>query len=210
MPPTVLAAQGPAFLADRAALVGPQGSFSPAAFAKARPHSLATFTAWLAIVERDLLADGRRKFVLGGEVPTMADVHLHYVVQWAVNGHRGARPEVSRDRFPAVFAWLEGVNAYLKLAARPDLVSWPGAKELLLKTPGSDVAGQVKHDVENVLGLKVGAEVNVTPVDTGRSHPQRGTLVALNNEQVCLRNGSGLVMHFPRMGYAVTTARAKI
>lgn len=208
IPSTNFMLNDPTFVADRQELIGPAKVFSAAAFAKARPQTLANFMALLEIIERDMLGRGERKYVLGGDAPSMADIYVHYIIDWTLNFHKGSEPEVTRDKFPGVFAWVEAVNAYLAEAPKVEEIEWAQARAVLLAPPKHEFAKFVKHDEGNVLGLKEGQEVEVIPVDTGRSHPQPGVLVSLNNEQMCIRNKSGLLMHFPRIGYTVTPVGA--
>lgn len=69
----------------------------------------------------------------------------------------------------------------------------------------------------DTLGLAIGDEVEVVPLDTGRGHPQCGRLSGLNEEVVVLEvqptdryAGRGtLRIHFPREGYEVRSAGAR-
>ena len=49
-------------------------------------------------------------------------------------------------------------------------------------------------------GLSQRQRIRVTPTDPGRSGPQFGVSISLNNEQ------DHLIMHFPIMGYEVVSA----
>lgn len=61
------------------------------------------------------------------------------------------------------------------------------------------------------LGIVLGDEIEVTPIDTGKSHPQRGVVSVLNEEVVVVEvvptgqfAGRGtLRVHFPREGYQI-------
>jgi len=106
-----------------------------------------------------------------------------------------------------VFAWLDAVNAHLAQDAQPEQIAWKQAKAVLLAPPKHEFAKFVHHDDANSLGLQPGQQVSVVPVDTGKNHPQLGELVSLNDDQVCVRNKSKLLMHFPRIGYLVGRAQ---
>lgn len=202
-PNTHPAFQNKDFIADRQELL--DRPFSPEAMGKARPFSLSKFRAYLNIIEKDFLK-GDKRFFLGGAQPSTADIHVFPGVNSVINGHKGCEPEVSRHDFPKVYQWADDVNAHLTQAPPPEQVSWEQAKGVLLAPPKHEFAKFVHHDEKNALGLREGQNVTVTPVDTGKNHPQRGELVAVNDEQVCIRNPSKLLMHFPQIGYAIALA----
>jgi len=67
-------------------------------------------------------------------------------------------------------------------------------------------------------GVAFGEEVEVTPVDTGKSHPQRGRVRALGKDRVVIEvtsaeeayDGDGLVrVVFPKKGFEIKSVRAK-
>lgn len=191
-----------AFIADRTDLTG---SFDAEAMAKARPNTLGYFRAYLKMIEKDMLK-GDKKFFLGASKPTIADIYVHFIVNWTVSGHKGNEPEVTRETFPKVFQWVDDVNAFLAQAPKAEKIPWTQAKEVLLAPPKHEFAKFVHHDEQNSLGLKKGQNVNVIPTDTGKSGPQAGELVSINDEQCCIRNKANLLMHFPRIGYSITPA----
>lgn len=224
IPPENPMLQDKDFIADRKDLVGAGRDFSAEAFKKARPYTISYFCSYLSIIEKNMLKEDK-KFFMGGDLPTMADIYgiektyhvfpayftyipttVFYVINWAINGHKGAQPEVSRDTHPKVHTWLDAVNAHLSQAPAPEKIAWEQAREILLAPPKHEYAKFVHHDEKNTLGLQPGHQVSIVPVDTGKNHPQVGELVSLNDEQVCLRNKSKLVMHFPRIGYHVSRA----
>lgn len=195
-----------AFVKDRTELHG-GAPFSAESMAAARPQTLSAMRSLLSVIKKKFLTGDGKKFVLGGERPSTADMYLYWSINWGLNVHQGARPEISPDTHPVIFAWLERVAAFIKSRRHDTKISWEEAKAVLVKPPVHEYAKFVPHDEANVLGLKTGQQVTVTPTDSGTSHPQPGELISLNDDQVCLRNKSGLVMHFPRLGYSVQAAK---
>jgi glutathione S-transferase len=192
----------PAFLADRAELRGGR-PFTADALAAIRPGAISKMLSLVGLVEREFLRKGARRFFLGGETPSTADVYLYWGLNWGLRYHEGARPEISDSTNPVVWKWMEDVGGFLEGRAQQTKIEMGEAEKTLLEPPTKEYAKFVEHVEGNVEELRVGQRVKVTPVDSGRSGVQGGELVALNYEQVCLRNGKGLVMHFPRLGYEV-------
>lgn len=190
-----------AFLADRSELMGRK--FSPNALASIRPGAISKMLSLVGLVEREFLKGGEQRFFLGGEMPSTADVYLYWGLNWGLRYHSGARPEISEQTKPLIFRWLGNVGDFLSNRAPQTPISISEASKILLAPPTHEYAKFVSHIEDNVEGLREGQRVKVTPVDSGRSGVQVGDLIALNYEQVCLRNERGLVMHFPRLGYEV-------
>lgn len=188
----------PAFLKDRAALTG--RPWDEKSIKAGRPFALSQFLAFLAIITQ-ILENGSG-YIRDGKV-TLADLHLLFVVQWAILGHKGAQPEVSKQTHPAVYAWIGQVNAVLKAKGqqKPGKIAFDEAKKQLLAPKSASVKQQ--HDEKDPLGLKVGSKVAVTPIDTGRTHPQAGELQFINAAEVCLKTDAGVLMSFPRLNYSV-------
>ncbi|ORY81431.1 hypothetical protein BCR37DRAFT_43855 [Protomyces lactucae-debilis] len=196
------AMNSPEFVKDRQELVGSGRQFSKEAFKQSRPSALTYFTSYLNIITRNFLDGGKKKFFLGGEKPSMADIYVYSIVAWVLYGHRGCEPEVTREKYAEVYAWCDRVRPFTTQGKRKD-ITWQDAKAILTQPPKHEYAKFVKHDEGNPFGLQPGTKVFVVPTDTGKTHPQMGELLSLNNEQSCVRNASGLVMHFPRIGYHV-------
>lgn len=192
-----------AFLKDRSALTGMP--FDAKAFTAARPQTLSQMLAFLALIQKNFLKDGK-DFILGGTAPSTADIYLYFSTNWGLRVHDGASPEISKSSHPVIFNWLESVRQFLKGRKQEEKIEFSQAKAILTRPPKHEYAKFVKHNADNPLKLQTGQEISVTPVDTGKSHPQYGTLISLNDNQVCLRNKENVVMHFPRLGYVVAAA----
>lgn len=187
----------PAFLKDRSELTG--RPWTEEGIKKQRPYALSQFLAHLDVIQQ-LLKNGGG-FVRDGKV-TMADLHLAFVVQWPLLGHKGAEPEVSRESHPSVYKWLAAVHGAIA-SQKPAKVSFADCRAALTSV---SVDGSRLHDKAEPLGLQPGTASTVSPVDTGKNHPQPGELVYINAAEVCLRTSGGVVISFPRINYTIAPA----
>ena len=191
------------FLSDRSDLIG--RPFDPEILSESRPRTISAMLTLVNLIESHFLRDGKR-FFLGGTKPTTADMHLYWSINWGLRRYTGAQPEISLSTHPKIFEWLSDVDSFI-LGRRIDTkIDMTEAYKVLQLPPSHEYAKFVPHVSENPEKLSQGQRIAVTPVDTGRNHPQYGELISLNYEQVCLRNDKGLVMHFPRTGYSVVAA----
>lgn len=198
--------QDPKFLEDRSELSG--RSFKKSDLEAIRPMMISKMLSVVGIVESHFLSTAgvERKFFLGGKMPTTADLHLYWGLNWGLRFHKGARPEISETTHPMIFKWLDDVEEFLKGRKDETRIEIKEAYEVLKVPPKHEYAKFVPHMEDNPEKLSVDQRVKVTPADTGRNHPQFGKLISLNSEQVCLRNDKDLVMHFPRLGYEIAAA----
>ena len=200
MPRDMSILQDKKFLDDRSELVG--YPISPEMIARFRPQTLSKMFSLVQLVEKHFLGQ-ERKFFLGGEKPTTADIHLYWGLNWGLRYHNGARPEISPETRPRIFKWLDDVESFIMDRRLETKISMEDAYEVLRVPPTHEYAKFVPHVKDNPEDLSEGQRVRVTPVDNGKSGPQYGSLISLNYEQVCLRNDKELVMHFPRAGYEI-------
>lgn len=203
IPPETPFLKDKAFLADRTELTG--RPFDPEMLPKVRPMMISKMLSLVHLVESHFLRGGR-KFFLDGTMPSTADMHLYWSLNWGLRYHKGARPEVSDTTHPRIFQWLEDVESFIKDRRHETKISMDEAYKILQVPPTHEYAKFVPHVDDNPEGLQPGQRIKVTPADTGKTGPQFGSLISLNYEQACLRNDEGLVMHFPRMGYEVVSA----
>lgn len=121
-----------------------------------------------------------------------------------------AGSDITATIFPKTFAYVARFMALL--SGRPVVatkVKGAAAAEAILSYGSSPSGGVVAGDSS---GLVLGAEVEITPLDTGKAHPQRGRVSALNKDVVIVEvtptgqfAGRGsLRVHFPRKGYQVS------
>ncbi|MBM3489634.1 MAG: glutathione S-transferase family protein [Alphaproteobacteria bacterium] len=150
---------------------------------------------WLA----DMLRE--RPFLLGAG-PTLADAAIYGHCWFLRQAH--ARTAALLDPQPAVLAWMDRIAAIGHGDARP-LAS---GDALAIAAAASPAGGQ-GVDGENGLGLRAGASIAVTPDDYGRD-AVIGILAGLDDRRISLRRehpATGeVVVHFPRLGYAVRAA----
>jgi len=150
------------------------------------------------LMETDTLSRGR--FFMGDEV-SVADLHVFYVVNWFANGTKGA-PEINMETHPKLFSWLNAVKKELSVR-KPETLTFASVKEQLLR-PSFTLP---KHDESEPLKLKVGDYVVITPMDTGKNHPQHGVLIAINSQEICVTTTEGARIHFPRLNYHVKSEK---
>lgn len=196
-----------AFLKDRSALTG--RSWDRISIEAARPFAISQFKAHLRIITA-ILKNGKGVVKCGHGV-TVADLHLLFVVQWVLHGHHGAEPEVNRDLYPEVYGWVDRVNGELAKKrsgmGKPGKISFEQVKKQLLSRSSVDAS---QHDTsEESSGLVKGAQVSVTPIDTGKTHPQVGELQFINDAEVCLKTSAGVFVSFPRLNYAIKQVKAE-
>lgn len=126
-----------------------------------------------------------------------------------------AGSDISATTFPKTFAYVARFMALLSgRLVMATKIKGAAAAEAILSYGSGPVAGLVDGDLS---GLTLGEEVEVTPLDTGRAHPQRGRLSSLSEEIVVVKvvptgqfGGRGaLHVHFPRKGYQVQSVSAK-
>lgn len=185
------------FLKDRSELTG--RPWTKTSITAQRVPALSAFISNLAIVE-ELLKNNGTGFIRGNAFST-ADIHLLFLVQWVLFGHKGSEPEVSPKSHPTIYEWIKKCNAALP-KQKPAKIAFSEAKTFLINK-GLD--GQV----QDVLPFKAGMQVSVAPLDTGRKHPQVGSLVLLNSSEVAVKTSEGVTIHFPRLGYMIK-AEAKM
>lgn len=194
----------PAFLKDRTALTG--RSWDEKTIKANRPAALSAFLSYAAKVD-EMLKDG--DFV-NGSTFSMADIHLLFIFQWILVGHKGAEPEVSPSTHPKIYAWVKRCLSSLP-RSKAGKIKFDEARKVLQQgaaSSGSTHAALATSAVPEPTGIKVGDQVTVTPVDTGRTHPQAGTVDFISAEEICVLTSEGIHIHFPRIGYAVRPQKA--
>ncbi len=186
----------PAFYRDRDA-VFPDIDFAER---EARfPDACARLRAGAALIDAQL-ADGRA--FLMGPAPGLADIQV-YVVNWFTR---------------AAFGFVEGLFSQFRhlkpWEARMAALGEGRRTEAPAETAFAAARGAVSTtsphvDKDDPLGLSVGARVRISPLTSARGETI-GDLVALTAQEVAIRPGSAaykdVVVHFPRLGYAVTRA----
>jgi glutathione S-transferase len=171
-------------------------------FDELRPSGLAAMRALYRVVEDEFLGASPGPFVGGAEKYALADVHVGWVVQWALRVI-GLEKEAGfgREDLPRVYKWIERFPQ-----PRFEDVGQEDVWETVLNAEYS--AEEIGVDEGDSLGIKKGTVVSVENVDTTPgAHPQNGKLVGLNGKEVVVELKNGIRLHFPRVGYLVKEAK---
>ncbi|ORY19794.1 hypothetical protein BCR34DRAFT_629917 [Clohesyomyces aquaticus] len=193
------------FLDDRQKLMG-GGRMTAELMEQSRPEGLVHMRQAFDMVENSLLADSR-KWILGTENPTVADIDGVWPFEWLIVGMPGALSEayISEKSFPKTFTWvhrfMKTVEAAKDSAPKPDRLNGEAAKERATSASGTPMPTAIIKD--DPLKLREGDEVQVYALDYGASHKDRGSLVGLSINEVVIRNSEGLHLHFPRWNFRV-------
>ncbi len=163
------------------------------------PDGCAKLQAQARLINEQL-SDGRP--FLMGDAPGLADIQV-YVVNW-----------FARAGFPTVSELFSGLEALTGWEARMAALgegerietssdeAFAAAREAKSVT----VAGIYAHDP---LGFAVGDRVNVGPLTSARGEAA-GRLVRLDPQEIAIAPDEakidGVIVHYPRLGYAVTRA----
>lgn len=163
-------------------------------FKTLRPSSLGAFKATLDIVEKEFLGQG--KPFIGGEKISLADIHVAWVIRWALQAlGAGEVSGFGKADFPKVYQWVESLPKESE-----DMVSNEEATKIILGSQYSDAKLHVATD--DPLGFPAGTAISIESTDsTPGSHPQKGTLVGLDTNEVTVELENQLRLHFPRRGY---------
>ncbi|PRP81223.1 hypothetical protein PROFUN_02057 [Planoprotostelium fungivorum] len=188
-----------AFLKDRSELTGYK--WSPQTFTAGRPKAFSKFLVVLDIIENQFLSKNR---FLKGEECSTADLHVFHLTSWVIRTLRNtlATPEVTPETHPKLHRWMDDVAKKLS-NNKPKQIQFQDIRSSLLSPNSTKTPAH--HDAEP-LQLKRGEEITVTPTDSGRNHPQKGKLVAINPVEVCLVTKEGARLHFSRHNYDVKRA----
>ncbi|KAF7332168.1 Glutathione S-transferase [Mycena kentingensis (nom. inval.)] len=200
-----------AFVQDRSALSGNEINIK--AIAASRGQALSALSSHLALVEEQL-SDGR-EWLFDTTLPSLADISVHFVFAW-LKGFKGTETLLDSQVFPKSIQWLARVTTHLehlkqKQPVQPK-ISGNDAAAAIISAPfeSLDVVGMNEREASR-LGLKAGAQVSVTPADSGRNYPTVGKLVGLNHEELVIEiNAPGGILraHFPRILFTVKPVSA--
>ncbi|KAI1485205.1 hypothetical protein F5X96DRAFT_691127 [Biscogniauxia mediterranea] len=199
----------PAFIRDRAALVGinikssgtdalASAPLAPENLAKGRPEALAEVRNAMAFLEGTLLADGR-EWISSVELetgdsktkgPSLVDIEAVWLWHW-LHYIPGALSSdvISKDSFPKVFAWIERFDAVVKEKAKKigevKTLGGEQAAELIVRSSYAEPEGQVDAGDPVVVagGFKKGEDVRLWPTDYGFLNKDEGKLVAMDSTE---------------------------
>ncbi|KAK7511890.1 glutathione S-transferase [Phyllosticta citriasiana] len=215
MPPSLPILQDPKFLNDRKDFVG--RPWSKEAMEQGRPESIVAMRDAFDLLESTLLADGR-EWILKTEGPSLGDIEAIWPFDWLVDMD-GALPGeiISEKQFPKVFGWIQRFRACLRRAqasgSKAVKLDGEAAAEVICGASFAESGGKI--DAADPLGLALGTEVEVWPLDSGSSHHDKGRLVSLTWDEVVIATRADdkkweaeIHVHFPRWGFRVARASA--
>ncbi|KAI4729028.1 hypothetical protein E4T49_03102 [Aureobasidium sp. EXF-10728] len=199
------AASSPAFLNDRSEGLG--RPFRIEDMMKERPESYGYIRTMFQTLE-SFFEDGR-DWIVGSAKPTLADIDAVYIAQWVVTNPlmEGMTPEqfISEKLFPKTYAWIYRFKQMVKDAESkapvPRTLSGREAFDHITSASATALQGDISDT--DPLGLKIGQTVDIYPTDWASKHVDRGELVMLAANQVCIRNAKGVLVHFPRWNFRI-------
>ncbi|KAL1297894.1 hypothetical protein AAFC00_006412 [Neodothiora populina] len=200
----------PNFVADRKDYMSP-APFDPSEMIKARPESMTYLRSACEMLETMFLADGRNWILGSKKGPSVVDIEAVFPLYLAFLVW-GAPSEVIQATCPKTYAWIlrfhqAVTDASGSSAPKPKSLTGEEVKKRILdeSAPESDETyiSAMGIDETDSTGLTYGQMVEVWPTDTGSNSRQRGKLVGLSPDEVCVRNEMGIFVHFPRWNYGV-------
>lgn len=200
-------ARDPDFVADRVDYMLPH-PFSPEQDRSARPESMAQLRVQCEMLEHTFFADGR-DWILGSDKgPSAADIEAVFPFYLTILVWK-ADCRIIQNRYPRLYSWVlrfhQAVAAATEDGPKPKMASGDEVVQRILATSIRDPVS-AKIDDEDTSGLKAGHLVEVWPTDSGISGRQRGELVTLGTEEICVRTEKGVMAHFPRWGFRIESA----
>ena len=185
----------PAFLADRAALLGkPEpGLAHRQAAATKNLTQLRPQLSWIS----DILHDGRT--YIYGEAMSLADCVIYHPL-WVMDQLAGERAAVIPD---GIREWMERVAAHGH--GNPTSMTAHAALDVAAASDPLPALPSEMLDGDPALG----ETVSITPTDYGRANPSVGRLVSIDAQRMALQHRNArsgpVTVHFPRFGYSVRT-----
>ncbi|KAK7550245.1 hypothetical protein IWX92DRAFT_375066 [Phyllosticta citricarpa] len=194
---------------------------------------------WLIDAEQAQNKSQNKPWLLNTSKPSAADIAVWYQLKWGQDVARGQNTNVlagcepqkgeattvpiddvfNSTSYPSVWAWFERFAAYVEVLPNLEKRSEDSNEALcaikkseLVNINDSEVQQIApKLDIFSSIGLKRGAEVVVSPNDTGRADPTYGTLIDISAEQVVIQPGRvdgrppdiQVRLHFPRVGFVI-------
>lgn len=224
---------------DRAGLIG--HTLDPDKLEAKLPRNLANLDLHLSLLEPQLAHGG---WLFSTKRPSLADISLFYQLDWAKKTSAGQgihsltaggtddtyspiMEEIFNPRrYPAVFLWFQRFQKFFdnlpSTETRVDTNEDEALEKLLAAASERRVPqllptpAPLNEELNEKIGLSIGAEVRVAPDDTGRDDPTHGTLAAISPEEIVIRPKmsspapklvADLRLHFPRLGFVVQPFR---
>ena len=130
--------------------------FTRSDFGELRQNSLAEMRTLLDMVETEFLANSQW---IAGDRCGVADIHAMWIIKWALQTlDVGQEPGFSKQDFPKVYRWVEGLPAHVP-ENEPEKLSKEVASTEVLAMPYG--APDIGIDPSDPLGMEKGAPVTV-------------------------------------------------
>ncbi|KAF2213248.1 hypothetical protein CERZMDRAFT_96911 [Cercospora zeae-maydis SCOH1-5] len=213
--------QDPVWVRDR--FEGSGGQFSKEKLLESRGWNLSQVRLYFGMVEK-MLGDGR-EWLFGGVGPSLAEIHAGWVFDWAVgmaegmpDGRYAAKEDLKtglgESRFPKVWAWVRRFREVTAEAERRNEGTGPlgegtEAEDAVVERILGAQFTKTDHlgfDEGDVLGLRKGQNVSISPTDFGFTHKDEGKLVGLTKDEAVIESpvpkDQGILrLHFPRFNF---------
>jgi Glutathione S-transferase, C-terminal domain len=183
----------PAFLADRAALLGkPEpGLIHRRAAATKNLAQLRPQLSWI----HELLNDGRP--YVWGKTMSLADCVIYHPL-WVMDQLAGERVALIPEQ---IRQWMDRIAA----RGHGHLTPMTAFEAIAIAAAATPEPPLPSEPLEGDPAL--GETVSITPIDYGRDNPSVGTLVSIDARRMALRHVNErtgpVTVHFPRFGYTV-------
>lgn len=183
-----------------------------------RERALEKIRGFYSHTEKVLSDD--REWILGDKM-TLADIEAIWPLEWLTTLPGALDSTITEDTYPRTFSWIKRFTALLPAPRSVKIPTIKGAEAIDVILDHGQASTSSASDMGvpdgDPSGVAFGEEVEVTPVDTGKSHPQRGRVRALGKDRVVIEvtsaeayDGDGLVrVVFPRRGFEIGSVRAK-
>jgi glutathione S-transferase len=132
-----------------------------------------------------------------------------YIAQWIVVNPmmEGVTQKdfISEKLFPKTYAWVYRFKRSVGDAGTerrvPRALSGKEAFDKITSAPATGLRGDIS-DIDP-LNLKIGQMVEIWPTDWASNHKDRGELLMLAANEVCIRNAQCVLVHFPRWNFCI-------
>ncbi|KAI8938303.1 hypothetical protein NX059_005955 [Plenodomus lindquistii] len=193
------------FIKDRAGFLG--RTWAKEELEEGRGDCIAYVKGLCGLFEETVFSDGR-KWVLGGEKPSLADIEAVWPLDFCMDLPMPAEVQLEKQ-FPKTAAWIARYRASRdeakSSAPKPTMLEGQAAAEMIHRSEYAESDNVI--DGDDALGLAAGIEVEVYPAAWGSEHRDRGRLVGLTKDEVTIsvqsKGGAQVRIHAPRTGFKI-------